>query len=230
MVGAVSPIGYGVAPAAFQRIGSVSRSAAEPGSESGAGRTDQAQKPAQAAAGSPAKATSATSTNALGLTAEQQAQVEELKKRDQEVRRHEAAHTGAGGPYAGSPTFTYTTGPDGKRYATGGEVSIDASPVAGDPAATVQKLRTVIAAALAPADPSGQDRAVAAQAQAALAQAQAELAKSSAQSLAGGGDQEQRGQGASDDKGRFAQATSAYRGASDGGRNAVSSLIGGLVA
>ncbi len=46
----------------------------------------------------------------------------------------------------------------------GGEVSIDASPVAGDPEATVRKAQTIKRAALAPSDPSAQDRQVAAQA------------------------------------------------------------------
>jgi len=49
-------------------------------------------------------------------------------------------------------------------YAVGGEVSIDTTPVKGDPQATVAKMETIKAAALAPADPSGQDRAVAAEA------------------------------------------------------------------
>ena len=55
--------------------------------------------------------------------------VRELQQSDAEVRRHEAAHAAAGGEFAGAPTFTYQTGPDGKRYAVGGEVSIDTSPV-----------------------------------------------------------------------------------------------------
>jgi len=40
-------------------------------------------------------------------------------------------------------------GPDGKLYAVGGEVSLDDSPVSGDPGATVEKEKTVIAAAKA---------------------------------------------------------------------------------
>ena len=38
----------------------------------------------------------------------------------------------------------------------------------GDPAATIQKLQTILSAALAPADPSSQDQAIAEQAQAEL--------------------------------------------------------------
>ncbi len=109
------------------------------------------------------------------LSEEEADQVRELKARDQEVRRHEQAHAAAGGAHAGAPSYQYQQGPDGQRYAVGGEVSIDVSPVAGDPGATVQKMRQVKAAANAPAQPSGQDRAVAATADAISQQAQAEL-------------------------------------------------------
>src|SRR4051812_11512474 len=101
-----------------------------------------------------------------------------LRTRDQEVRLHEEAHRAAAGPYAGAPSYQYATGPDGRRYAIGGEVSIDASPVQGNPRATAEKMRIIVRAALAPAQPSAQDRAVAAQAEAVLAIAQAEQAQS----------------------------------------------------
>lgn len=115
------------------------------------------------------------STDPSGLTEEERAQVEELKQRDREVRAHEQAHAAVGGAYAGSPSYEYESGPDGNRYAVGGEVSIDVSPVSGDPEATIQKMEVVKRAALAPAEPSPQDRAVAAQADQTRLQAQAEL-------------------------------------------------------
>ncbi|MBE7637960.1 hypothetical protein GUA87_13970 [Sneathiella sp. P13V-1] len=115
------------------------------------------------------------SENQLGLTEEEQAIVQQLKARDREVRNHEQAHAAVGGQYAGSPTYTYQSGPDNQRYAVGGEVKIDASPVAGDPEATIQKMDTVIRAALAPAEPSAQDRKVAATASARKLDAQIEL-------------------------------------------------------
>ncbi len=90
--------------------------------------------------------------------------IDQLKARDREVRVHEAAHAAAGGQYAGSPSLEYTRGPDGKNYATGGEVSISTSAVSGDPQATIEKARVIRAAALAPAEPSAQDRRVAAEA------------------------------------------------------------------
>ncbi len=110
------------------------------------------------------------------LTEEEEKVVRELKQRDQEVRRHEAAHAAAGGSFAGSPTFTYESGPDGQRYAVGGEVSIDASP-GRTPEETIRKADQIRAAALAPADPSGQDRAVAAAAAKMKLDAQGEAAK-----------------------------------------------------
>lgn len=103
--------------------------------------------------------------------------MDKLKQRDAEVRRHEQAHVAAGGQYVtGGPTYSYATGPDGRRYATGGEVSIDVSP-ARDPEATIRKMQVVRRAALAPAEPSGQDRQVAAQASQNEIRARQELAK-----------------------------------------------------
>jgi len=102
--------------------------------------------------------------------------VQDLKKRDREVRVHEAAHLGAAGPYAsGGPSYTYKRGPDGRQYAVGGEVQIDIAEVSGDPAATLQKAHVIRRAANAPANPSSQDRRVAAQAAAMEAEALQEL-------------------------------------------------------
>lgn len=109
------------------------------------------------------------------LSEEEQAYVRELQAIDREVRAHEAAHANTGGGFAGRPTYEYVTGPDGRRYAVSGSVQIDVAAVEGDPEATIRKLETVRRAALAPAQPSGQDRAVAAQAAASIRQAEAEL-------------------------------------------------------
>ena len=101
----------------------------------------------------------------LELSEEERRILNELRTRDAEVRAHEQAHLSAAGPYAnGAPKFEFQTGPDGKQYAVGGEVSIDTSPVPGNPEATARKAQTIKRAALAPRDPSGQDLAVAAQA------------------------------------------------------------------
>lgn len=107
----------------------------------------------------------------------EQLEITKLAARDQEVRTHEQAHAAVGGQYAGAPTYTYERGPDGKRYAVGGEVGIDAGPVSNDPEATLRKMAVVIRAALAPAEPSAQDRQVAAQAQAQMSEARVALAQ-----------------------------------------------------
>ncbi|OYQ37390.1 hypothetical protein CHU95_01470 [Niveispirillum lacus] len=128
--------------------------------------------------GEGASAPPGTPATERNLSSEQQAQLRELKQIDAQVRAHEQAHKTAGGPYAGSIQLEYTTGPDGRKYATAGEVPIDVSPVRGNPEATITKMEVVKRAALAPQDPSPQDRAVAAQADATKAQAQTELRQS----------------------------------------------------
>jgi SprA-related family len=120
----------------------------------------------------------AKATGKTQLTPDQQKEVDKLKKRDADVRAHEQAHVAVGGAYIkGGINYSYEKGPDGAMYAVGGEVSIDTSAVKGDPQATISKMEVVKAAALAPADPSGADRAVAAEAQEEEAQAQQELLK-----------------------------------------------------
>lgn len=110
------------------------------------------------------------------LSQDQLRQIQTLKARDQEVRAHEQAHLSAAGSIAISgASFSYTTGPDGQRYATGGEVSIDTSAVANDPQATLAKAETIRRAALAPAQPSAQDHSVASKASAMANKARAEL-------------------------------------------------------
>jgi hypothetical protein len=107
--------------------------------------------------------------------------VRELKRAEQEVIAHEAAHKAVGGGLAGAVSYTYTQGPDGKSYITGGEVSIHV-PVSGDPEKTLRDMEQVQRAALAPANPSGQDLAVAAKAAAAATDARRELAAKNGES------------------------------------------------
>lgn len=87
--------------------------------------------------------------------------IRELSARDREVRSHEQAHQTAGGSLAGAASFTYERGPDGKSYAIGGEVPISVSS-SGDPEQVRDNAQKVQQAALAPAQPSSQDRRVAA--------------------------------------------------------------------
>lgn len=108
-------------------------------------------------------------------------QIRQLKVRDREVRAHEAAHIAAGGSLIRSGAqFTLKRGPDGVLYAIGGEVSIDTSP-ASTAEATLSKAQQIRRAALAPAEPSGPDRAVAARATQMAAKARMEIAQQQAQ-------------------------------------------------
>lgn len=109
------------------------------------------------------------------LNEEQKQQVKKLKKRDAEVKSHEQAHMASGGGLVqGGASFEYQNGPDGRMYAVGGEVKIDMSRER-TPEATIRKMQQVRRAALAPAEPSGTDRAVAAQASQIETQARIEL-------------------------------------------------------
>ena len=119
---------------------------------------------------------SAKSTTGETLSDEERKEVEGLRERDREVRAHEQAHASTGGSYIrGGIQYEYQTGPDGRRYAVGGEVSIDTSPVSGDPQKTIQKAQQVRRAAMAPAEPSGADRQAAAAASRMEAEARQEL-------------------------------------------------------
>lgn len=111
------------------------------------------------------------------LTDQERAEAQRLAQRDREVRAHEAAHKGAAGRYArGGAEFEYERGPDGRQYAVGGEVSIDVSRPS-DPREALQKAMLIRRAALAPAQPSAQDRSVAAEATQMEQQAKSELLK-----------------------------------------------------
>jgi len=143
-------------------------------SGSRASRPDQAAQP-EPSSRADSKADKAAADNA-SLTREERQRVRELKRRDRQVRQHEQAHVSAGGSVVeGGPSFEFTRGPDGKRYAVSGSVQIDSSKVRGDPQATIEKMRQVRRAALAPAQPSGQDRQVARKAAQAIQEARAKL-------------------------------------------------------
>lgn len=152
--------------------GAVSGAANKPGGE-GTGDAARAQT------GKTADKTKITATAAGSATSEDpktQAQIQELVQIQNKVIIHEQAHKSAGGELAGAASYTYTTGPDGKRYISGGEVSIS-MPATDNPEEKVRMYEKVRAAALAPADPSPQDRRVAASASANQAKANMELAR-----------------------------------------------------
>lgn len=163
-----------------------------------------------------------TTTSGKELTDAEQEQVKELKSRDSEVRQHELAHQSAGGQYASSPSYDYQTGPDGNRYAIGGHVDIDVSKES-TPEKTIEKMQKVIQAAHAPADPSGQDLRVAAEAQQTMAQAQAEKVQESSpasgSSDAEGGDDQDSAQGSDDSGAQAASASGGAAGSSAAGKS-----------
>lgn len=157
---------------------------------------------------------SSRSDNAVSLTrlTPQEAQeVAALKASDSKVRAHEQAHMAAAGGLATSgASYAYERGPDGQRYAVSGEVSISMSK-GNTPQETISNASRIQAAALAPADPSAQDRRVAAAAAQMKAQAEAQLR---AEKLA---EQKQSASGGSE----------AYAGAS--GDTGASQAVGGFV-
>jgi hypothetical protein len=110
------------------------------------------------------------------LSPEEQQQVNRLKAIDRKVHAHEQAHMAAGSGITGGASFQYVRGPDGRQYAVAGEVSINVS-AGQSPESTIERARQIQAAALAPVDPSPQDRAVAAAAAQMMSQARAELSR-----------------------------------------------------
>ncbi len=118
--------------------------------------------------------------NGVELTMQQVQQVRELQSIDRNVKAHEAAHQAAGGGLAGAASFSYTRGPDNQMYATAGEVPIRMQK-GRTPEETIANARQVVAAAMAPADPSPQDYRVAANALKMEFEARAEATKLKAQ-------------------------------------------------
>ncbi len=119
-----------------------------------------------------------------------QEEVRRLAARDREVKTHEQAHMAAGGRYAGAASYQFVRGPDGVSYAVSGEVPISTGKAA-TPEETIAKAQVVRRAALAPAEPSGQDRQVAAQASTMEAEARVELARMKAEEASEGREDEE---------------------------------------
>ncbi len=116
-----------------------------------------------------------TSTLNDELSPDEKRLVTKLEARDAEVKAHEAAHQSAGAS-TGAATYSYQQGPDGKMYAIGGEVSISFQ-TGSTPQETIANARKIAAAAMAPANPSGQDNAVASSAKMMEMKAQQQLRK-----------------------------------------------------
>lgn len=160
----------------------------------GAGRPGRSgEPPAPGASSDSGDARAADASKAKGpggkpLSEADRKQVEELKQRDRAVRAHEQAHMAAGGALVrGGATFDFQAGPDGQRYAVGGEVSIDTSR-GRTPEETIARAQAIKSAALAPADPSAADRAVAAKAAKLEAEARQEMRAATPESKSASGE------------------------------------------
>lgn len=118
------------------------------------------------------------------LTPEEQKQVDEMQRRDREVRAHEQAHIAAAAGLAGAPVYEFQIGPDGRRYAVGGHVEVKTSG-SSNPDQALREAEAVKRAATAPADPSGADQAAAARATAEINRLKAERASCSLDEYSG---------------------------------------------
>lgn len=116
-----------------------------------------------------------TNKNTTQLTNEEMSHLSELRNIDSKVRSHEAAHQ-SGPAAAGGASFTYAKGPDGVMYAVAGEVPVRIE-TGSNPQETISNLQGVVSTALAPADPSPQDIAIASKARVMMMKAQQELAQ-----------------------------------------------------
>ncbi|MDD3442180.1 MAG: putative metalloprotease CJM1_0395 family protein [Sulfurimonas denitrificans] len=123
------------------------------------------------------------SNSAEKLSQDEKRLVTDLQSRDAEVRTHEAAHQ-SGGASTGGASYTYQKGPDGRMYAIGGEVSISFQ-TGSTPQETIVNAQAVIASALAPADPSAQDIAVASSAMIMMMKAQQQVTQEAQEKLLG---------------------------------------------
>lgn len=115
--------------------------------------------------------------NGAPLSEADRRRIVEMKATDRKVRQHEQMHVAAGqGLITSGPSYEFATGPDGQRYVVGGEVGIDTSK-GRTPEETLRRAARIRAAALAPPDPSPQDRSVAAKASQMQAEAAQEIAR-----------------------------------------------------
>lgn len=124
------------------------------------------------------------------LSEEDQKEVQRLQLRDAEVVAHENAHkAAAGGLATGAIHYDTEKGPDGRSYRTGGHVNINTAK-GKTPEETLERAAKIKRAALAPAEPSPQDRAVANKANQMESEARQELAEKRLEEAQEGSDHE----------------------------------------
>lgn len=125
-----------------------------------------------------------TSKTTDELNEDEKKVVRDLQSRDSEVKAHEAAHQAAGGGMTGAASYSYQQGPDGKMYAIVGEVSISMKS-GSSPEENVRNARQIIAAAMAPGNPSPQDYSVASSAKVMEMKALQQIAKQQQEEISG---------------------------------------------
>ncbi|HEY7773644.1 MAG TPA: putative metalloprotease CJM1_0395 family protein [Marinagarivorans sp.] len=168
---------------AYDANGKAQAEAQPPSAINGGGDIDKANEQAREQADERSIKQSIENKKEQQAEAQKQEAIRDLAARDREVRAHEQAHAAVGGSFAGAPKYQYERGPDGVNYAVGGEVPIDVSPAA-TPEQTIAKAQTIRRAALAPAEPSPQDRRVAQESTRLEAEARQEMRAESAASAA----------------------------------------------
>ncbi|MDJ0950240.1 MAG: putative metalloprotease CJM1_0395 family protein [Alphaproteobacteria bacterium] len=102
-------------------------------------------------------ATDQVSANPFDLSPAEERQVARLRQIDSAVRQEENTHAANAGQFASAPQYTYVTGPDGRRYAVGGQVNVRATNPSGDPRQAERAANILRNAAVSPNAPSAQD-------------------------------------------------------------------------
>ena len=100
----------------------------------------------------------------LAKEQEEEAKHQEYQAEEDKVIAHECVHMGAGGGLCGCVSYTYEMKDNGKSYIVAGEVPISLPTDFSDPEQMARNMDIIIASALAPSDPSGQDLSVASEA------------------------------------------------------------------
>lgn len=87
-------------------------------------------------------------------------EIAQLEVHEKMVINHEKMHMTVGGSLASNATYTYVTGPDGKKYVAGGRVDLKI-PTGGSLDSLLRNLKRIKSAATAVGNPSGADLATA---------------------------------------------------------------------
>lgn len=92
-------------------------------------------------------------------------QQEHFEHAQSQIQQHVESHLSVTTLYSSGPNYQYRVSPDGKRVIVSGDVSFDVSPSSNSPHETLHKAEIIKQAALAPNDPTPEDRRVSLQAQ-----------------------------------------------------------------